>query len=218
LADRLDNLCDLEHPVNRAAVFTDFEAVEACFGAEGVVEAAAWRRSLLDRYVVPWCPMDRLHAVGLLGEAIDSAGLWATLFNSSGADLLCPFLDSRMLRFALNLPPQVRYPFRRPKGLLKGALARQAPEELATRTKLGFGQPIFEWLAPGGQLAPLVESIAPYAFVDGPTLARQRQRPTWFLYSLLCYDLWHKLFIERSLAQPNRTVTEQREEAPALKG
>jgi hypothetical protein len=131
---------------------------------------------------------------------MDSAGLWATLFASAGADLLCPFLDSRVLRFALNLPPEVRYPFRRPKDLLKRALMRHGPEDLATRCKLGFGQPIFEWLAPGGQLAPLVDEIGEHDFVDPRTLERVRQRPTWFLYSLLCYDRWHKLFIERPRA------------------
>ena len=83
-----------------------------------------------------------------------------------------------MLRFALNLPPSVRYPFRRPKELLKRALERVAPREVARRRKLGFGQPIFEWLAPGGQLRPLVERIGGYDFVrpkswSGPKAAAQ---------------------------------------------
>jgi asparagine synthase (glutamine-hydrolysing) len=216
LADRLDDLTDLEHPVNQAAVFTDWEAVAACFGAAGVREASAWRRQLLDVYAVPEGPMERLHAAGFLGEAVDSAGLWATLFNTAGADLLCPFLDSRMLRLALSLPPALRYPFRRPKDLLKRALARCAPEELATRCKLGFGQPIFEWLAPGGQLAPLVEDLASHDFVDRTTLERTRRRPTWFLYGLLCYDLWHKLFIERSLPRSTGATPGRRQEVAPL--
>ncbi len=96
-----------------------------------MAEAAADRRSLLDVYAVPDCPQERLHAAGFLGEAMDSASLWTTLFNRAGADLLCPFLDSRMLRLALNLAPQVRFRFRRPKDALKRALARLAPAELA---------------------------------------------------------------------------------------
>ena len=97
---------------------------------------------------------DRLHAAAYLGEAAESASLWATLFNRAGADLLCPFLDSRVLRLALNLPPAVRYRFRRPKDLLKRALARAVIGPLANRRKLGFGQPIFEWLAlPAGAVA-----------------------------------------------------------------
>ncbi|MGH7222496.1 MAG: asparagine synthase-related protein [Gemmataceae bacterium] len=205
LANHFSDFSYLQHPANRVAAFADWAAVETCFGFRAVADAAAERRSLLDLYAVPDCPQERLHATGFLGEAMDSASLWTTLFNRAGADLLCPFLDSRIVRLALNLAPEVRFRFRRPKDTLKRALARLAPLELATRCKLGFGQPIFEWLAPSGSLRPLVERIAAHAFVDADVLARVRQRPTWFLYSLLVYDLWHKLFIERSLPQPRHS-------------
>jgi asparagine synthase (glutamine-hydrolysing) len=216
LAGTLDDLTDLEHPVNRVASFTDRATVEACFGRDAVRDAAAGRRALLDRYRVGASVQDRLHATGYLGEAMDSASLWTTLFNQAGADLFCPFLDSRVLRLALNLAPQVRYPFRRPKDLLKRALARQAPAALARRGKLGFGQPIFEWLGPGGQLRPLVERVGRYDFLDAAALERARERPNWFLYSLLCYDLWHKLFIDRSLPRPAALTAEWRDAVPAL--
>jgi asparagine synthase (glutamine-hydrolysing) len=207
MAEHLNDYTYLQHPVNRVAAFTDWEAVAACFGERAVAAAAAERRSLLDLQAIPDCPQERLHGAGFLGEAMDSASLWATLFHRAGADLLCPFLDSRVVRLALSLAPEARFPFRRPKDTLKRALARLGPPELAHRVKLGFGQPIFEWLAPGGSLVPLVERIAPYDFVDADALVRTRQRPTWFLYSLLCYDLWHKLFIERSLPRPSRDVS-----------
>ena len=202
LANRLNDFGDPEHPVNRVASFADWEATRDAFGPAAVAEAAASRRALLDRLDVPPSPLDRLHAAGFLGEAVDSASLWTTLFNHAGADLFCPFLDSRMLRLALSLPLAVRYPFRRPKELLKRALERLAPPGLARRRKLGFGQPIFEWLAPGGQLRPLVERIGPHDFLRPAALERAKGRPDWFLYSLLCYDVWHKLFIERSLPRP----------------
>jgi asparagine synthase (glutamine-hydrolysing) len=216
LANHSNDFDYLRHPVNRVAAFADWEAVEACFGARTAARAAADRRALLDEYAVPLCPQERLHAAGFLGEAMDSASLWTTLFNRAGADLLCPFLDSRIVRLALNLAPEVRFRFRRPKDALKRALARLAPAELAMRSKLGFGQPIFEWLSPGGVLRPFVERIAPYEFVDTQTLARVKQRPTWFLYSLLVYDLWHKLFIERSLPRPAQLTPTWRKETAAL--
>lgn len=191
------------HPVNHVAAFADWQAVEACFGTNAVRQAAQVRHDLLELYRVKPGPMDRLHATGFLCEAVDSASLWATLFDRAGAELLCPFLDSRVLRLVLSLPDKERWPFRRPKELLRRALARHAPAQLACRAKLGFGQPIFEWLGPGGQLRPLVEQISEYAFVDRAAWQRTQARPTWFLYSLLCYDLWHKLFIERSLQRPD---------------
>jgi asparagine synthetase B (glutamine-hydrolysing) len=143
--------------------------------------------------------MERLHAIGYFAEATDSASLWTTLFNRAGAELFCPFLDSRVLRLVVNLEAQARFRFRRPKALLKAALVRNGAGALAHRSKLGFGQPIFEWLAPGGQLRPLVEDIGRYDFVDRRTLQSSLACPNWFLYSLLCFDLWYKLFIERSL-------------------
>jgi hypothetical protein len=204
---------DLDHPVNRVATFADWDAVRDCFGDRAVADAASGRRAYLDRLDVGDSPLDRLHAAGYLGEAADSASLWTTLFNCAGADLLCPFLDSRMLRLAVNLPPAVRYRFRRPKDLLKRALERVAPRELARRKKLGFGQPIFEWLSPGGQLRPLVEEIGDHDFIEPAALARAKERPNWFLYSLLCYDVWHKTFVERS---PHPTPTTRvREDAEA---
>jgi asparagine synthase (glutamine-hydrolysing) len=213
LANHLDDRRIPEHPVNQIAMFTDYAAVVACFGADAVAEAVTGRWSLLEHFGVASTLPEQLHMTGFLCEAMDSASLWTTLFHRAGADLFCPFLDSRLLRLALSLPEAVRYPFRRPKELLKRALARHAPHELVTRAKLGFGQPVFEWLRPGGQLRPLVEAIADYDFVDSSTLQRVLERPTWFLSTLLCWDVWHKLFIDRTV--PGRPLTADAEPAPA---
>ena len=85
-----------------------------------------------------------------------------------------------------------------------------ASANLAYRGKLGFGQPIFEWLAPGGQLRPLVEQIGHYDFLAPDLRATALARPGWFLYSLLCFDLWHKLFIDRSLSRTSLPFTPMR--------
>jgi asparagine synthase (glutamine-hydrolysing) len=197
LAESIDQPRRWEHPVNQVAVFADWDLVRAALGAAGIDAALADRRALLDRQEVGDDLLERLHAVGYLGEAIDSASLWTTIFQRSGGDLCCPFLDSRLIRLALNLPAARRFPYRRPKGLLKQALLCHVPRSIVARKKLGFGQPIFEWLAPGGQLRPWAEQIAEYDFVPASVRAAALARPGWFLYSLLCYDLWHKLFIDR---------------------
>jgi asparagine synthase (glutamine-hydrolysing) len=202
LADSLDDLTASQHPINQVAVFTDREAVTSSFGVAAVMDAEARRRSVIDRVSGGGSVKDRLHAVAYLGEAAESASLWTTLFNRAGSELLCPFLDSRVLRLALNLPASVRYRFRRPKYILKRALLRALPKQMVNRPKLGFGQPVFEWLADGGQLRATVERIAAYDFVNRASLQRSLARPNWFLSSLLCYDLWYKLFIDRSLPRP----------------
>jgi asparagine synthetase B (glutamine-hydrolysing) len=146
--------------------------------------------------------LERVNFAGFLGEAADSASLWTTLFELAGCEMVCPFLDSRMIRLVLAIDPRRRYPFRKPKELLKRGLRRHAPSSLVDRPKRGFGQPIFEWLAPGGQLRALVEQIGRHDFVPSEVLAASLRKPSWFLYSLLCYDVWHKCFIEQVAPGP----------------
>jgi asparagine synthetase B (glutamine-hydrolysing) len=118
-----------------------------------------------------------------------------------------------MLRTILSIDPRVRFRSRTPKWLLKRALARCAPRKFVTRKKLSFGQPIFEWLSPGGQLRPWAEAIEDYPFVPARTRQAALQRPGWFLYSLLCFDLWHKLFIAQEIPRRRFRVPERRESA-----
>jgi hypothetical protein len=197
LADRLEDVAAWNHPLNQVAVFTELDAVTACFGAPAVNEQFALRRAMLDQYEIGDNLLERVNFVGFLGEAIDSGSLWATLHHLEGCDMLCPFFDSRLIRLVVTIDPEDRYPLRKPKDLLKQGLRRGGLASLADRAKRGFGQPIFEWMAPCGPLRPLVERIGRYDFVDRDSLDASLVRPNWFLYSLLCYDLWHKSFIER---------------------
>jgi len=199
MASILGNPRDFRHPVNQAQVFADWPAVLMTFGEEAVASVCSSRRHLLDEYQISDDPLERSHFAGYLGSGVNTAALKTTLFNQAGAELLFPFLDSRIIRFAVNLSPSIRFPFRKPKEILRQLLVRNGHAGLANRPKLGFGQPIFEWLAPGGKLRPLVEQIHPYDFVHPGVMRTSLQQPNWFLYSLLCFDLWYKLFIERSL-------------------
>lgn len=196
LADRLHHFADRRHPINTVGAFTDWEAVEACFGGEAVARTLAERRGLLIRHAVCGTLHERLHSLDFLTDSSDTVALWSLALSAEGVELRCPFLDSRLVKLACRLHPRVRFPFCRPKALLKQALARRAGWELAYRRKLAFGQPIFEWLAPGGQLRPWVEQIGWYDFLPPTVADAARARPGWFLYNLLCYDLWHQLIID----------------------
>jgi asparagine synthase (glutamine-hydrolysing) len=203
LADHLDDPESPHHPLNLVAAYGTWSDVTACFGTDEATRVLAERRELLLKYgATSGGLVAQVHACDFLTDSIDSAALWAGLFSVAGGDLVCPFLDSRVVRFAMGLSPQVRFGGTEPKALLKEALARHAPRELAYRTKLAFGQPIFEWLEHGGQLRQLAERIAHYDFLDASVRTHVLARPNWFLYSLLCYDVWHKLFIDRSLPRP----------------
>jgi asparagine synthase (glutamine-hydrolysing) len=184
------------HPVNHADTFTHWPSVTACFGKCSLDKASASRRHLLERYQSRNSPIQAMNAIMFLGDSYDAASHWTTLANTSGADLRFPFLDSRLLRVVTNIDPRHLYRYRQPKIILKQALLRHAPSKLVNRPKLGTAQPVFAWLGEGGQLRPLVEKMSRYEFVPRDILDESLKHPNWFLYSLLCYDLWHKMFIE----------------------
>ena len=160
-------------------------------------------QSPLELHRVPDTPLERVHYAGVLGSSVNISALVTTLFARCGVRVFSPFYDSRVVRLAVNLSPRQRFRFRKPKALLKESLARQGYAGLAWRSKKSFGQPIFEWLGQGGQLASAVERIDRYPFVPPDTLEGAKVRPTWFLYSLLCYDLWNKLFVKPPIPRPS---------------
>jgi asparagine synthase (glutamine-hydrolysing) len=213
LADVLDDPSNLAHPLNQVGAWTDWDAVTQCFGNDGVARATAERRDLLAAHGVRGDVLEQVHACDFLTDSTDTAALWTGLFHKAGVDLVCPWLDSRLVRVAWGMPPAVRFPFRRPKGLLKRALERHLPAALVHRPKLSFGQPVFEWLAPGGQLRTLAEQAGGHDFLPPRAFRTALARPGWFLYSLVCYDVWHKLFVERTIPRP-RPATEYRPGEP----
>jgi len=68
----------------------------------------------------------------------------ATMYNSlEGRD---PFLDHRIVEFALNLPISMKYKGGTMKYILKKLLGRYLPEHMFSRPKQGFAVPIYTWL------------------------------------------------------------------------
>ena len=196
LSNFFDDISNEKHPVNSGAVWTNRDAVNACFGETASGEALAYRRELLNQFRVRDNPLNQSHAQTLLAEGIDAATLWTSIFHQEGIDLICPFLDSRVIRFALSLPNDVRFHYRDPKRLLKQNLLQYMPRELVYRKKLGFGQPIFRWMQPGGQLRNEIDQleISRHPYLTEDVLKRERDQPTWFLFTLLCYDVWLREF------------------------
>jgi asparagine synthase (glutamine-hydrolysing) len=202
LADWIYNLEHETHPINTVGAYTDWTLLEQCFGLSDIRRAQAIRRSILDAHEVHGSIVEMVHACDFLSDSIESAGLWANLFHIQGSELRFPFLDSRLLRVAFSVSSEARFPNAQTKPILKRALTERGHAELATRKKLSFAQPIFEWLGPKGQLRSWVDNIPCYDFMTADQLAVARARPNWFLYNLLCYHLWFGLFIERSLPWP----------------
>ncbi|MDR1384473.1 MAG: asparagine synthase C-terminal domain-containing protein [Planctomycetaceae bacterium] len=195
-AQIIDQLENPHHPVNQAAVFTDYPTVFACFGESTVRNAVDYKLNLLQAIGVP---DDSLHfqwslAAGYYWEAVVSASYWSKLFAENGLAMCTPYLDSRLIRAALNMDLKTHFPPHQPKRILKQTLLRHIPPEFVNRPKLGFGQPIFEWLSLGGVLRERAESIRTTGWFSESTKQTLLKKPNWFLWTMLCYDIWYDVF------------------------
>jgi asparagine synthase (glutamine-hydrolysing) len=71
-----------------------------------------------------------------------------------GLECRAPFLDHRLVEFALSIPPRLKLRNNVSKYLLRKAMEPDLPEGIAWREKQGFGAPIAGWLS--RELKPLV--------------------------------------------------------------
>jgi hypothetical protein len=110
----------------------------------------------------------------------------AACFEQAGLETLCPLLDSRLF-------PGCDY-FNLTRSNLVREMSALVPRELR-RTPRPVSL-LAELLQPGKPLWPLVERVRTHDLVSPETLDRARARPTEWLYRLLCYDLWHQVFID----------------------
>jgi asparagine synthase (glutamine-hydrolysing) len=131
-----------------------------------------------------------------------------------------PFLDHRLVEFALSVPLALRRGPLGPKHLLRKVLYRHVPRELVDRPKQGFAVPLARWLR--GELSPLVlEHLSPArvrqgglfdpAMVaravknfreGGPGNDRLDVQKLWYL---IAFELWRSRWMEGGgAAQPRK--------------
>ena len=182
------------HPVNWAVAYTDNKTFSKCFSPEVIQEAIDYKQGLLYQLNVSH---DQLNlqlslASGYVWDATVMAAYWSQLFAENGLAMCSPFMDSRMIRAALNIDLEAHFVPGNPKQILKKALCRHVPADVVNRPKRGFGQPIFEWLSPGGPLRERAEAIRTFDWFDESTKRELLAKPNWFLWTMLCFDIWHE--------------------------
>jgi asparagine synthase (glutamine-hydrolysing) len=69
----------------------------------------------------------------------------ATMFHS--VECREPFLDHRLVEFAMRLPPDLKIKNSKGKYLLRLLLKRYVPEEYYERKKQGFSIPLYKWFS-----------------------------------------------------------------------
>lgn len=192
--DRLRDPLAWPHPFNTAGAFTDWDAVAMCFSSDEIRNAFEYRHRFVRNLGSAEDLLTFAHNIALFCEGVNTAATWTLLTQQHGVRMFCPFLDSRMVRLAMGLGEIWRFDRQVSKAGLKAALSRHVPEHMVLRPKLGFGQPIFEWLGEDGALRGLVDSIETPDFVPRTVMESRCTSPSWFLYTLLCHDLWRRSY------------------------
>ena len=118
-----------------------------------------------------------------------------------------PYLDHKLVEFAMSLPLCMKYRNGEKKYILRRALEGIIPNRVLNREKKGFGVPLDEWMR--GQFGSFVEEglfnsglrrrkLFDYGFVKH-LLTEQRERRanySFYLWSLLNLSLWYDKWIE----------------------
>ncbi len=134
-----------------------------------------------------------------------------------------PFLDHKLVEFAMSIPSSLKYRGGETKYILKRALEGVIPNRVLNREKKGFGVPIDDWMR--GPFGSFVESavlssklrrrgLFDYDFVKHLLAEHQGARATYAfsLWNLLNVSLWYDQWIEAS-----RPASEKLESAAATK-
>jgi asparagine synthase (glutamine-hydrolysing) len=128
----------------------------------------------------------------------------------SSLEVRCPFQDREVVEWAARIDPALKMRLWESKYLLKRAAVRRLPRDVIYRPKHGFSIPLDDWMR--GSWAPAAHEIV---------LGREARRRGLFNYDyieqlwaehqagvarhgtrfwlLLWLELWHRLFIDRSL-------------------
>ena len=130
-----------------------------------------------------------------------------------------PYLDHKLVEFAMSIPSALKYHKGETKYILKRALTGVISNRVLHREKKGFGVPIQEWMR--GAFGNFVEEnimnssirrreILDYEFVNHLISEHRsgRQNYSFFLWTLLNLSLWYERWID------GHSATDQKREAP----
>ena len=137
---------------------------------------------------------------------------------ASSLELRCPFLDYRLVEYAAGrLAPSLKIRGLSGKWILKELASSLLPREIVHRRKWGFHVPTAEWFR--GPLAGVLRDVllSPVArargYFQGDRVARliedhvagrtNNEKQLWILLQL---ELWHRMFIDRTLQASDRLV------------
>jgi asparagine synthase (glutamine-hydrolysing) len=126
-------------------------------------------------------------------------------------ELRVPFLDKEVFEVAATIPAELKTANKTTKYALREAMRGIVPESILYRKKLGFPVPIRVWLK--NELYDWAKTIIrdsdteewvnksySYKLLDDHLHGKQdNSRKLW---TLLCFMIWHKIYVEKEMAFP----------------
>jgi asparagine synthase (glutamine-hydrolysing) len=126
---------------------------------------------------------------------------------ANSLEVRVPFLDHRIVEFAVNLPPQMKLNYGKTKIILRNMMEGILPQRILTKPKEGFSIPIKNWLQT--ELKPMMydllsqDLIQKRGYFDGKTVSRWikehldgRANHSHRLWSLIVLELWHQRVLD----------------------
>ncbi|CAN5653516.1 asparagine synthase (glutamine-hydrolyzing) [soil metagenome] len=134
---------------------------------------------------------------------------------AAGVEVRVPLLDLKMVALAGRIPPQYKQRGNVGKAVLKKALESDLPRDIVHRSKTGFAAPLRHWLRT--ELRDLVESslspasLEAHGIFDAMAVRELidadragRIDGSYTIFSVLCLELWCRMFIDSAGAPPAR--------------
>jgi asparagine synthase (glutamine-hydrolysing) len=143
---------------------------------------------------------------------------YAAMYHS--LEVRLPFLDSELVRWALQLPDSFRINGGVRKRILRDAFAPNLPKQIVTRRKVGFLLPIRRWFQSGRLRDQFEELVGQQTRFDRETIgALLKQHETGaadnsvLLWALFVYLRWSAVLPRwaQHAAPPQRVVKVTRE-------
>jgi asparagine synthase (glutamine-hydrolysing) len=137
---------------------------------------------------------------------------------ANAQELRVPFLDHKLVEFAASLPAELKIQGGFGKVILRRSVDGVVPESIIRRVKKGFPVPTNPWLRYNlkelSRDAILGHGSACRKYLDGRVLERvigdhesgrvSRHQEIW---TLLIFEYWHRVFIDRSASSPESSVS-----------
>ncbi|MEK7287553.1 MAG: asparagine synthase C-terminal domain-containing protein, partial [Elusimicrobiota bacterium] len=156
-------------------------------------------------------PMDQILAADYHGYLPDCLLVKMDIASMSNSlETRSPFLDHRLVEFAACLPFEWKVKGLTTKWILRQAAAKILPKEILSRRKTGFGVPVHRWfrcdLKNQTERLLLDPKAASRRYFNNERVRRLllehsegRKNHGYRLWALLCFEIWHRLYIDKTL-------------------